>query len=115
MQNISFSKIKFKYLEHDLWRHEGFLAHDNHVSIRKANAGLRVGRVFRVQAVAWRHCAVLLLRKSRYLCFIDFIVYHRQNMNMNSQFSSVCKVTNSVHQRGIFGGEFEIHDNEDRM
>ena len=59
-----FFKIKFKYLEHDLWRHEGFFAHDNHVSVRKANAGLRIGRVFRVQAVAWRHCAVLLLRNS---------------------------------------------------
>ena len=56
--------MNFTYLEHDLWCHEGFLAHNYHVPIRKANAGLRVSRVFKVEAVAGRNCAVLLLKNS---------------------------------------------------
>ncbi len=56
--------MKFTYLEHDLWCHKGFLAHNDHVPIREANAVLRVSRVFKVEAIAGRNCAVLLLRNS---------------------------------------------------
>ena len=54
----------FTHLEHDLWGHEGFLAHDDHVTVRKADAGLGVGGVLVVEGVGGRHGAVLLLIKS---------------------------------------------------